>query len=222
MHWFFFFNDTATTEIYTLSLHDALPISPRIDCPLRKQLTEIANDELTRLHSLYSQSSAKIHIGEHNLQCSSPTQTAALFGAKGNGRYDGWHLYGDQGVRRYTESVLNILCEAGVALKSSTKASHPTVTPAPSPDKPSAPHPDHNSALPSRSHPSAQMSSSIKVKSKPCMVKHPPPPNFTHLHPLPTTFNHLHPPLTTCIHFHPSPPTFASFYHAQTSPSQGH
>src|SRR2546430_11218030 len=38
MHWydsvaivsiFFFFNDTATTEIYTLSLHDALPICAR-------------------------------------------------------------------------------------------------------------------------------------------------------------------------------------------------
>src|SRR5437899_7251153 len=29
---FFFFNDTATTEIYTLSLHDALPIfSPNIE-----------------------------------------------------------------------------------------------------------------------------------------------------------------------------------------------
>src|SRR5580704_17572988 len=34
LHWllfscsfFFFFNDTATTEIYTLSLHDALPLS---------------------------------------------------------------------------------------------------------------------------------------------------------------------------------------------------
>src|SRR5256886_15943044 len=27
---FFFFNDTATTEIYTLSLHDALPISPAL------------------------------------------------------------------------------------------------------------------------------------------------------------------------------------------------
>src|SRR3712207_9587660 len=27
--YFFFFNDTATTEIYTLSLHDALPISAR-------------------------------------------------------------------------------------------------------------------------------------------------------------------------------------------------
>src|SRR5258707_8388816 len=36
---FFFFNDTATTEIYTLSLHDALPISRarvfarRLQCP---------------------------------------------------------------------------------------------------------------------------------------------------------------------------------------------
>src|SRR5215467_15959773 len=27
LFFFFFFNDTATTEIYTLSLHDALPIS---------------------------------------------------------------------------------------------------------------------------------------------------------------------------------------------------
>src|SRR5256886_10771023 len=29
LFYFFFFNDTATTEIYTLSLHDALPISAR-------------------------------------------------------------------------------------------------------------------------------------------------------------------------------------------------
>src|SRR6266487_6954450 len=27
LYFYFFFNDTATTEIYTLSLHDALPIS---------------------------------------------------------------------------------------------------------------------------------------------------------------------------------------------------
>ena len=36
----FFFNDTATTEIYTLSLHDALPISgvhPRKLCPERRR-----------------------------------------------------------------------------------------------------------------------------------------------------------------------------------------
>src|SRR3712207_6900895 len=32
---FFFFNDTATTEIYTLSLHDALPICP--DCGIRSR-----------------------------------------------------------------------------------------------------------------------------------------------------------------------------------------
>src|SRR2546425_8641045 len=31
MHKSFFFNDTATTEIYTLSLHDALPISVELD-----------------------------------------------------------------------------------------------------------------------------------------------------------------------------------------------
>src|SRR5258705_3557156 len=38
----FFFNDTATTEIYTLSLHDALPIScaaiPRCPRPPRSRL----------------------------------------------------------------------------------------------------------------------------------------------------------------------------------------
>src|SRR5271166_1640632 len=31
----FFFNDTATTEIYTLSLHDALPVSP-LPCPAQR------------------------------------------------------------------------------------------------------------------------------------------------------------------------------------------
>src|SRR3712207_7774698 len=33
----FFFNDTATTEIYTLSLHDALPISGERDLVLRRR-----------------------------------------------------------------------------------------------------------------------------------------------------------------------------------------
>src|SRR2546421_5065915 len=32
----FFFNDTATTEIYTLSLHDALPISSKWWCSDRR------------------------------------------------------------------------------------------------------------------------------------------------------------------------------------------
>src|SRR3989442_9741931 len=38
---FFFFNDTATTEIYTLSLHDALPILEKMRAQLLEaQLTE--------------------------------------------------------------------------------------------------------------------------------------------------------------------------------------
>src|SRR5947209_20144731 len=37
LRFFFFFNDTATTEIYTLSLHDALPIS---FCVLLQYLVE--------------------------------------------------------------------------------------------------------------------------------------------------------------------------------------
>src|SRR3712207_8913587 len=49
LYFFFFFNDTATTEIYTLSLHDALPIWERgigFEClfvgegPLRRQVAE--------------------------------------------------------------------------------------------------------------------------------------------------------------------------------------
>src|SRR2546422_9711898 len=34
---FFFFNDTATTEIYTLSLHDALPIYQKFDIAILQQ-----------------------------------------------------------------------------------------------------------------------------------------------------------------------------------------
>src|SRR2546422_1158114 len=34
---FFFFNDTATTEIYTLSLHDALPISEVVRTALERK-----------------------------------------------------------------------------------------------------------------------------------------------------------------------------------------
>src|SRR2546425_6222497 len=43
LYFFFFFNDTATTEIYTLSLHDALPILPspraRADTPRSRPST---------------------------------------------------------------------------------------------------------------------------------------------------------------------------------------
>src|SRR2546429_9068577 len=39
---FFFFNDTATTEIYTLSLHDALPISVSEECGARQKCWDAA------------------------------------------------------------------------------------------------------------------------------------------------------------------------------------
>ena len=39
---FFFFNDTATTEIYTLSLHDALPISNTITLEFRSHRWNLA------------------------------------------------------------------------------------------------------------------------------------------------------------------------------------
>src|SRR3712207_6906534 len=56
---FFFFNDTATTEIYTLSLHDALPISDtevlahliaRSDEP---ELEDAVRDALRRVQGAY-------------------------------------------------------------------------------------------------------------------------------------------------------------------------
>src|SRR2546422_11712906 len=56
----FFFNDTATTEIYTLSLHDALPIYPRSyrrfgpgqGCCCRRCVSDSSQDrKSTRLNS---------------------------------------------------------------------------------------------------------------------------------------------------------------------------
>src|SRR3712207_8053556 len=40
MCFYFFFNDTATTEIYPLSLHDALPICPGGELPVRDHRAE--------------------------------------------------------------------------------------------------------------------------------------------------------------------------------------
>src|SRR6266853_4543193 len=46
----FFFNDTATTEIYTLSLHDALPLPARL--PLRELLLQLPGVEEDQLGEL--------------------------------------------------------------------------------------------------------------------------------------------------------------------------
>ena len=47
MSFFFFFNDTATTEIYTLSLHDALPI-----CSWHQQSHGKLSDPGSKIHAL--------------------------------------------------------------------------------------------------------------------------------------------------------------------------
>src|SRR2546422_10252306 len=46
---FFFFNDTATTEIYTLSLHDALPISESLARKLELEGDVLLGDVLLEL-----------------------------------------------------------------------------------------------------------------------------------------------------------------------------
>src|SRR2546430_8235229 len=62
---FFFFNDTATTEIYTLSLHDALPIcwpilpgmakSAALERSMSEMTSRSTDRKSTRLNSSHSQ-----------------------------------------------------------------------------------------------------------------------------------------------------------------------
>src|SRR5688572_33106899 len=61
--YFFFFNDTATTEIYTLSLHDALPIS--LDREIKrvkekKVLKEEINRAIKQARALFAYGSENI------------------------------------------------------------------------------------------------------------------------------------------------------------------
>src|SRR5260370_40075837 len=53
---FFFFNDTATTEIYTLSLHDALPIS-----------TEMVREDFVWSHEKFAAEAARVPAGSNGL-----------------------------------------------------------------------------------------------------------------------------------------------------------
>src|SRR5256885_15447079 len=74
---FFFFNDTATTEIYTLSLHDALPILERPELPetIRGE-SKLVLDEIGRLSSKLNQllqfSRPAIRGGGVQARCDAP------------------------------------------------------------------------------------------------------------------------------------------------------
>src|SRR2546422_6386662 len=61
---FFFFNDTATTEIYTLSLHDALPISD-LPAPELAHLDARAPEPCPRLGVAGDHHAAARREGEH-------------------------------------------------------------------------------------------------------------------------------------------------------------
>src|SRR5688572_32966994 len=64
---FFFFNDTATTEIYTLSLHDALPI-----CGVRRHDEgQVRGRSVTNLHEpeRYSIAGKTAHAENYSACC---------------------------------------------------------------------------------------------------------------------------------------------------------
>src|ERR1041385_9577349 len=78
---FFFFNDTATTEIYTLSLHDALPICasgavPREErcwpgsCPQRSE--EHTSELQSRLHLV-----CRLLLEKKKKSCTPPVELSA-------------------------------------------------------------------------------------------------------------------------------------------------
>src|SRR2546422_4586432 len=64
---FFFFNDTATTEIYTLSLHDALPIFHTIagkpfNISSPQQLGKVLFEDLRRSEEHTSELQSRLHL----------------------------------------------------------------------------------------------------------------------------------------------------------------
>src|SRR2546425_6067678 len=69
---FFFFNDTATTEIYTLSLHDALPISPVSDS--RQRVHAALERGLADVHAQHTASGIPHHAAAVCWACTSRSE----------------------------------------------------------------------------------------------------------------------------------------------------
>src|SRR3712207_7837353 len=98
-NFFFFFNDTATTEIYTLSLHDALPICPwksilergigmlnRCPCLLA------ALSRLSYANLLYTLDLVDIRSEEHRLNSSHANISYAVFCLKKKKKSSNKHI----------------------------------------------------------------------------------------------------------------------------------
>src|SRR5256885_15976209 len=69
---FFFFNDTATTEIYTLSLHDALPISMATIEEIAEQLDKLSLLDAAKLSKLLQEKWGVSRSEEHTSELQSP------------------------------------------------------------------------------------------------------------------------------------------------------
>src|SRR5256885_9509014 len=66
----FFFNDTATTEIYTLSLHDALPICPRLETNFKwRALVKHGNQEAVQFRFAGDGTRSEEHTSELQSPC---------------------------------------------------------------------------------------------------------------------------------------------------------
>src|SRR2546422_3834613 len=97
---FFFFNDTATTEIYTLSLHDALPISPQL--PDAVPLHDLHGHRGGLLHRAIPD--ARVDRGErseeHTSELQSRLHLVCRLLLEKKKKIDGINHYVDNGVNR--------------------------------------------------------------------------------------------------------------------------
>src|SRR5258708_38198986 len=62
---FFFFNDTATTEIYTLSLHDALPISSGRRCRVAWRARTRCTNRMPRARKRSEEHTSELQSPDH-------------------------------------------------------------------------------------------------------------------------------------------------------------
>src|SRR5256885_11882233 len=80
LSYFFFFNDTATTEIYTLSLHDALPISKPVILKFRRgwisRSSLIGTKALRRARGRPQRKTECLRSEEHTSELQSPCNLA--------------------------------------------------------------------------------------------------------------------------------------------------
>src|SRR2546422_9479598 len=100
---FFFFNDTATTEIYTLSLHDALPISRQIGGDAKQHEIDAGEDLRSEPQREDGQNLEDHRRERRGDEPSRPRQIPA--GERSTGRAGGPPLPGGGGSRAPSSAV---------------------------------------------------------------------------------------------------------------------